>query len=136
MSCKVLSTFVNTVVRQKINPEKCSDSVFGLLDLQLMKIAHISCIFCIRFAVFTEYGMTSIQTKQSPVIFVQQFPFLSKKNFQSVEQLSGNISEDSAKTGPTCKFKIGDVYSKDLGEWKSLDLIISPVIQHNYLFHN
>ena len=34
---------------------------------------------------------------------------------------------------PTCKFKIGDVYSKDLGEWKSLDLIISPVIQHNFL---
>ena len=35
---------------------------------------------------------------------------------------------------PTCKFKIGDVYSKDLhvGEWKSLDLIIIPVIRHNF----
>ena len=43
-------------------------------------------------------GKTSIQTKQSPVIFVQQFSFLSEKIFQSVVQLSGNISEDFAKT--------------------------------------
>ena len=42
---------------------------------------------------------TSIQTKQSPVSFVQQFSFLSKKIFQSVRQLSSNISEDFAKTG-------------------------------------
>ena len=72
---------------------------FGLLDLQLMKIAHISCIFSIKFAVFTEYGKTSIQTKGSPFIFVQQLSFLSEKIFQSVGQLSGNVSEDFAKTG-------------------------------------
>ena len=41
---------------------------------------------------------TSIQTKQNLVIFVQQFSFLSEKNFQSVGQLYGNISEDFAKT--------------------------------------
>ena len=64
-----------------------------------MKIAHIFCIFPIKFAVFTECGKTSIQTKQSHVIFVQQFSFLSDKNLQSVGQLSGNISEDFAKTG-------------------------------------
>ena len=84
--------FAGQFVRQKINPEKCPDSVFGLLDLQLMKIAYISCIVSIKFAVFTEYGKTSIQTKQSAVIFVQQFSFLSNKIFQSVGQLSGNIS--------------------------------------------
>ena len=90
--------FAGQYVRKKINPEKCPDSVFGLLDLQLMQIAHISCIFCIKFAVFTEYGKTSIQTKQNPVIFVQQFSLLSEKIFQSAGQLSGNISEDSTKT--------------------------------------
>ena len=84
--------FAGQYVRQKINPEKCPDTVFGLLDLQLMKIAHISCIFSIKFAVFTEYRKTSIQTKRSPVIFVQQISFLSEKIFQSVRQLSQKIS--------------------------------------------
>ena len=59
-----------------------------------MKIAHISCIFSIKYAVLMNVK-TSIQTKQIPVIFVQQFSFLSEKIFQSV----GNISEDFAKTG-------------------------------------
>ena len=35
---------------------------------------------------------------------------------------------------PTCKFEIGDVYSKSLGEWKSLGLIISPIIQPGFFF--
>ena len=43
-------------------------------------------------------GKTSIQTKQKPVIYVQQFSFLTEKNFHSVGQLSGNILEDFAKT--------------------------------------
>ena len=45
----------------------------GSIGLQLKKIAHISCIFSIKFAVFTECGKTSIQTKQScyfcPAVF-------------------------------------------------------------------
>ena len=43
-------------------------------------------------------GKNSIQTKQSPVIFVQQFSFVSEKIFPSVRQLSGNISEVFGKT--------------------------------------
>ena len=91
---------VRRILQRKINPEKCP--VFlGDLVLNLWKIAHISCIFSVKFAVFTECGNTSIQTKQSPVIFVWQFSFLSDKIFQSVGQLSGNISEDFAKTEGT-----------------------------------
>ena len=58
---------------------------------------HICCIFSIKFAVFTVYGKTSIQTKQCPVSFVQQFSILSDKNFQFVGLLSGNFSHDFAK---------------------------------------
>ena len=65
--------FAGQYVRRKIYPEKCPDSVFWLLGLQLMKIVHISCIFSIKFAVVTERGKTSIQTEQSfyfcPAVF-------------------------------------------------------------------
>ena len=53
-----------------------------------MKIAHTSCLFSIKFAVFAEYVKTSIR----------HFSFLSDKNFQTVRQLSSNISGDFAKT--------------------------------------
>ena len=62
-----------------------------------MKIAHVSCIFSIKYAVFNECK-DQYSNKAESVIFVQQFYFLSEKNFQSVGQLSGNISEDFVKT--------------------------------------
>ena len=55
-------------------------------------------------------GKTSIQTKQSPVIFVQQFSSLFEKNFQSVRQLSGNISEDFGKTA--CIVSLTNLYKQ------------------------
>ena len=95
-----------------MSDEKLIQTVFlGDLVFKLMKIAHISCIFSIKFAVFTECGKTSVQTNQSPVIFVRQFSFLSHKNFQSVGQLSGNISEDFVKTVlDMCKNNVFLVY--------------------------
>ena len=48
-----------------MSDKKLIQNVFGLPNIQLMKIAHISCIFSIKFAVFTEYGKTSIQTSST-----------------------------------------------------------------------
>ena len=70
---------------------------------------HISCIFSIKFAVFTVYGKTSIQTKQCPVSFVRQFSILSDKKFQFVGLLSGNFSHDFAKL----------VHTKFCGNWST-----------------
>ena len=49
------------------------------------------------------YGDVSVMERpvfeqSSPVSFVQHFSFLSDKNFQTIGQLSSNISEDFAKT--------------------------------------
>ena len=62
----------DSMSNEKLIQKKCTDSVFGWLGLQWMKIAHIYCIFSIIFAVFSEYEKTSIRTKQNPIIFVQQ----------------------------------------------------------------
>ena len=59
-------------------------------------ISWIFWLFSIKFAFFTEFGRTSIQIQQNPIIFVRHFSSLS--NFQTFGQLSSNYSEDFAKT--------------------------------------
>ena len=56
-----------------------------------------------------QHKKTSNRTKLNPVIFVCHFSFLSDKTYQTVGQLSSNISEDFAKTDQSVNYRHSSV---------------------------
>ena len=81
-----------------------------------MKITHISCVFSIKFAVLNEHEKTSIQTKQTSVIFYPHFSFLSDKNLQTV----GPVSESCPATSQTILRRLHDVVKFVLKQTESV----------------
>ena len=70
-------------------PRQCVWVTWSTMDEDCTYFMHIFH----QIAVFTENGKNSIQTKQNSIIFVWHLSCLSDINFQSVGQLSSNMSD-------------------------------------------
>ena len=75
--CPANLSVCRTVCPEKNQSRKLPDSVFGWLGPQWMKIAHISCIFYILFAVLvlTEYKRPAFQQSRT-LLFLSDIIFL------------------------------------------------------------